>query len=888
MTKNRRQQMLDSLADDIRHHIDAETQDNVARGMSPDDARTAALRKFGNRTRITEDTRDVWSTVWLEQLLQDVRYALRSLRKSPGFAAVAILTVALGIGATTAIFSVVDATLLHPLPFPHPEQLVRFVDDLPGIGAEDVGMSIPELRDLQNSGIFAYVAPIGGGSCNLTGASQPERIFFTGIGPNYFALLGVQPELGRTFNPNDHTPGFNLEGVISDALWRRAFAADPHVLGKSIRLDNDLYTIVGVMPPGFREPGRTPDQRTTEIWLGNNFDAPPAPNPVRSDHYLRESIGRIQPGLTLAQAQSRTDSLVAALQKQFPDIYLAQNAWRIRLVPLQETLTGGVRPSLLFLLCAVSLVLLICCVNVANLLLARATARGREMAIRQSLGAARMRLVRQLLTESLLLSLLGAAVGLAILVSLRGVLLRLIPDSLPRLTNISINWTVLLFALGVSLVAGAIFGLAPALQTGRIDFSTMLKQEGRGSTASTRQARTRRALVVTEFAFSLVLLIAASLLLRSFWHLLQVSPGFNPENVMAVKVWLPIPNDPATDIYRTAAQEAPFLREVLRRAHALPGVEEAAIADMAALPLGHAIVDQNPYQMALEGRDYQPDQAPIVSGATVTPDYFHLLRMPLLRGRLFTNSDDENAPLVAVVNESFARTYWPNDNPIGRRIKLGRSAANWTTIIGILADARTESLDAQPAPQIFINGFQRRSKDLVILLRGHLDAASIPVQLRAQVQSINPELPVYGAEMLLDTVSDSLAQRRFSLETVALFAITALLLAAIGIYGVISCLVTERRHEIAIRLALGAQRNAVLSMVLRQGLTLAVAGAAAGLVSAVVVVHFMSRLLYGLTYDEPLIFVTAAVLLVVVAALACYIPARRATRTDPITALRGD
>src|SRR5580700_3681383 len=549
---------------EIEAHLEMETDRLKEQGMSDEDARTEARRAFGNVTRVQE--RFYESSRWpgWEHFWQDLRYAARMLRQSPGFTAIAVLTIALGIGATTAIFSVVDATLLHPLPYPHPEQLVTIEDDLPGVGARDVGISVPEWHDFQRSGIFQYVSPVGGGDVNLTGSSEPARIRLLTIPPNYFALLGVKPQLGRAFNPEDPTPGFNLEVLISDGLWKRAFGSDPHILGKSVRLDNDLYNVVGVMPPGFHDPRATVEESNIDVWAAAGFAGPPAPPPQRNLRILPEAIARIAPGLTIAAAQSRLDVLVASLQREYPNDYPLQSAWQVRLVPLAETVVGNVRQSLILLLGAVGLVLLIGCVNVANLLLARASARGREMAIRQAIGASRRRLMSQLLTEGLLLSLAGGVAGLAILYFTKGFLLRIVPDSLPRLNEVAINWSVLLFALGAILVAGVVFGLAPGWHVGRADLTHVLKQEGRGLTGSGEQARTRRILVVTEFALSLVLMIAAGLLLRSFWDLLNVRPGFNPENVMSVRTWLPVPNDPETDIYRTAAQEAPFIREVIR------------------------------------------------------------------------------------------------------------------------------------------------------------------------------------------------------------------------------------------------------------------------------------------------------------------------------------
>jgi putative ABC transport system permease protein len=889
----RRKRKASDFGAEIEAHIQLETERLQEQGLSYEDARTAARRCFGNVTNTQEHFYESSHLLWWDNFWQDIRYAARMLRKSPGFAAIAILTIALGIGATTAIFSVVDATLLHPLPYPHPEQLVTIQDDLPGVGARDVGISVPEWHDFQRSGIFQYVSALGGGDTNLTGASEPARIRLLTIPPNYFALLDVKPRLGRSFDPEDQTPGFNLEVLISDGLWKRAFGSDPHILGKSVRLDNDLYRVVGVMPPGFHDPGATAEESNTDVWAAAGFAGPPAPPPQRNLRILPGAIARIAPGLTIAAAQSRLDALVASLQKEYPDDYPLQSAWQVRLVPLAETVVGNVRQSLILLLGAVGLVLLIGCVNVANLLLARASARGREMAVRQALGAARTRLIRQLLTESVLLSLLGGIVGLAILFCAKGFLLQIMPDSLPRLNEVSINWSVLLFALAASLVAGMIFGLAPALHAGRVDLIPMLKQEARGSTCSGEQARTRRVLMVTEFALSLVLMIAAGLLLRSFWDLLNVRPGFNPQSVMAVRTWLPVPNDPDSDIYKTSAQEAPFVREILRRGRTLPGVEEVAVGDIAAVPLGHDRNDLNPFSLILEGRENQSDQPPLVNATEVTPSYFHLIGMTLQRGRFLSETDNETAPAVAVINEAFARTYWPNDDAVGKHLKLNNARGtttkpSWTTVVGVIADARTESLAESSVPQIYVSVYQDRPKDLAIFLRGRLDSAATPAELREQIQLINPELPVFGARMLKDVVTASLSERRFSMEMVGLFALTALLLAGLGIYGVISYLVSERTHEIGIRLTLGAQSRNILRMVLRQGLGLAIAGAAVGLVCALIVSHLMAGLLYGVRPTDPLTFAGVALLLIGVALLACYIPARRAIRVDPLVALRHD
>jgi predicted permease len=879
------------LREEMEDHLALQTAENLRAGMTPAEARRQAVLKFGAVEAIREDYQSEQGLPFIENLLQDVRFALRMFAKSRGFSAIAILTMALGIGATTAIFSLVNAELLHPLPYPHPEELVRIEDDLPGAGATDAGISIPEWKDLQRSGIFQYVVLQIFGSANLTGVSQPSRMQYEGVSPAYFAMMGVKPQLGHTFDPRDQTPGFTLDVVISDGLWKRAFGSDPHIVGRSLRGDNDSYRVIGVMPPGFRDPGRTVGERNTEQWAALGFSDDPTQAPNRSLRLPLETVGRLKPGLTIAAAQSQMDALVASLRKQFPDNYPADTKWTVRLVPLEENVVGNVRQSLILLLGAVALVLLIGCVNVANLLLARASARSREMAVRQALGAARKRLVRQLLTESLLLSLLGGVAGVVILFCMKGFLLRLIPESLPRLNDLSINWTVMLFALAASIAAGVIFGLAPARQAGRLNLASTLRVEGRGSKGSAEQTRTRRVLVVTEFALSLILMVAAGLLLRSFWQLYKAPLGFNPQHVMSVQLWLPSPNDNKTDTYGTAAQEAVFARELLRRSRLLPGVREAALGSEPSIPLHH---DGNRSALIVEGRQTQSKQLPLVERSEVTPEYFHLLEVPVLRGRLFNDADDEKAPLVAVVNQTMAETYWRGEDPIGKRLKLGRGrlgvglppSKTWITIVGVIADTRTVLLANANVPQIYLSLYQETPKELAVFLRGDLNASAIPEEVRAMVQSVNPELPVYGAQTLDDAVSASLEQRRFSMEIVAAFAITALLLAALGIYGVISYLVSERTQEIGIRLALGARPGTILQMVLRQGLGLAVAGAGLGLVGSVIVSHLMAGLLYGVMPTDPLTFVGVTLVLTGVAFAACYIPARRAMRVDPMIALK--
>jgi predicted permease len=659
-----------------------------------------------------------------------------------------------------------------------------------------------------------------------------------------------------------------------------------------VRMDTDLYRIVGVMPAGFDGPGRTAEERNIEIWAATSFYGPPmSDHPPRNRRYLPTAIARLKPGLTIAAAQTRLDALAASLQKHFPGDYPLQNAWTVRLLPLKERVIGNVRQPLVLLLGAVGLVLLIGCVNVANLLLARASARGHEMALRRALGAAQARLTRQLLTESLLLSLFGGIAGLAILYVLKDFLLQLVPENFPHLNEISISWSVLLFALAVSVVSGVFFGLAPAWQVGRLDLNHALKQEGRASTGSGERARTRRGLVITEFALSLVLMIAAGLLMRSFWDLLNVRLGFNPQSVITVRTRLPEPNDTSIDKYATASQEAPFVRELIRRCAILPGVQEVAIGDTASIPLDESLrnlklISEGQFLLTVEGRDPQIDHPTVVERSSVSPDYFHLLGIPLLRGRLFSELDNDNTPQVAIINQAMAQTYWPNEDPLGKRFKSVKAGASWITVAGVVADARTQSLARADVPQVYLDLYQTGAKRLAILLRGHFHAAAIADEVRERVQSLDPTLPVFGAQTLNETVAASLSQRRFSMEIVGLFALTALLLAGLGIYGVISYLVSERTHEIGIRLALGASRSNILRMVLRQGLGLAVMGAAVGLVCALIVSHLMASLLYGVRPTDPFTFAGVALLFIGVALLACYVPARYATRVDPMTALR--
>jgi predicted permease len=821
----------------------------------------------------------------MDVLIKNIRYGIRSLMRQPAFTAVAILTLALGIGANTAIFSVVNAVLLRPLPFPRPEQLVLVRDDLTGQQLENVGMSVDELMDFQqSSGVFDQISAVWPVDANLTGSDRPERIELLAVSPNYFSLLGASAQLGRVFGPEDQTAGFAEGVVISNGLWRRLFGSDPNVLGRKIRADNDMYTIVGVMPPGFRHPGQTL-RNEVEMWGTAGFTANPFGPPVRARRMLPGAIARLKPGLNIQQAQAQIDAFVERLRGQFPNDYPREAGWQVRLLATQEKLVGSVRTTLMFLLAAVGCVLLIGCVNIANLLLAKSSARQREMGIRVALGASRSQLVVQLLTESLLLALCGGGLALLSVTWLVGLLLKLVPTNIPRLNEVGFDVSMLGFAFGISVLTGFLFGLFPALQASRPDILTGLKDGSKGAGSGMRQVRFRNALVVAEFALSLVLLIGAGLLLRSFFQLLNVNPGFDPHNALVARIWLPVPNNPELDPYRPATKRITFIREVLSRAATLPGVEYAAIGGGNGVPL---IGPHNKGGFTIEDRADEGTNLPLAQVDVVSPDYFRVLRAPLVRGRFFADSDDDKSPRVALIDETMAARLWPSADPIGKRLKFGgrESKAPWMTIVGIVGNIKTDGFDQPDQPHLYIAILQSPGYAMAVYLRTTPNPESLAQPLREQVQAVDPNLPVFGVQGLEEVVSSSLANRRFAVQMIGLFGSVALLLAGIGIYGVMSYAVTQRTHEIGIRLALGAQARDVLRLVVRQGLTLAVIGVLIGLASAFALTRLISSLLYGVSATDPLTFAIIAVLLTGVALLACYIPARRATKVDPLVALR--
>jgi putative ABC transport system permease protein len=809
--------------------------------------------------------------------------------KKPTVTIVAVLTLALGVGANTAIFSIVNAVLLRSLPYRDPDRLVRVFFNEPGVGLRDVRFSKPELDDLQTrAGVFEDVTPIFEGSENVTGAGQPERVDGVNGSFGYFSILGVTPQIGRLFGPEDFVPGFAQKAVISDGLWRRAYGADPNVVGRILRLDNDPLTIIGVLPPGFRHPGPTVSGEA-EVFCAFGAIGEPFPKPMRGTRILVNGIGRLKPGLTLAQAQARLTAMAAQLRQDFPGDYPPQAQWTIEIQPLQDTLVGNVRPMLLVLLGAVILIVFIVSLNIANLLLARASARQQEMAVRLSLGASRGRLVRQMLTESMLLSLIGGAAGIATAVGTLGFVLRFVPANVPRLNEVRIDWVVLAFALGISILTGLMFGLVPAFHSARLALSSAMREGGRGSGYSTKTGRLRDVLIVSELAFAVILMVGAGLLLRTLRDLLQENPGFNPTQVVTANIQLPNPTDRATDPYLDVPRRATFDRELLRRLKAIPGVELAAITS--ALPSTNtnpnAVGGITNEGFAIEDRPVESLQDLRAERIQISPDYFKVLQASLLRGRLFTEGDEAGKPLVAIIDESTAHKYWPAGDPLGRRVRFRRDPTKpWTAIVGIVKDIKSDGLDIDGAPHIYVSTYQDSNKHLSVVLRTSLSASLLEPQIRHEIQSIDPGLPVFGVASMNDVLDRSLASRRFSADLVSGFAGLAVLLTSIGIYGLLAYMVGQRSREIGIRMALGARRDDILRTFLRKGVVLAGLGIVAGLVLSAFTASMMASLLYGVDPHDPAVFLIVPLLLFAVAVLASYLPARRATKVNPLIALR--
>jgi putative ABC transport system permease protein len=819
----------------------------------------------------------------MDTLWRDLRFAIRGLVRSPGFTIIAVLTLALGIGANTAIFSVVNAVLLRPLSYDRPDQLISVRARLAGRNRSDVPMAQPEYQDIRAGvpGIreLAAVWPI---NINLTGLGEPERIQAAVVSYNYFSLLGAAPILGRDFTKADDQGKIGYVALISYDLWQHRFGGDRGVIGKSVRLDDDPITIVGVMPRGFRHPvesGASP----MELWAPIALDNPDTNFVNTRGARVFDLIGRTEPGTTLDGVRSQLTALTSRLAREYPDAYPATLGWQADAVPLAERVVGNVRPALLVLLGAVGFVLLIGCSNVANLLLARATTRDREIAIRTALGGSRMRLIRQLLTESIVLATAGGLLGLLIALWGTSALGHLASQYLPRAREIGIDTTVLGFTAFLILLTGVGFGLVPAIQASRPDLQGALKDSGRGASAGAPRTRVRGALVIIEVAVALMLLAGAGLLLRSFQRLISIEPGFNPENLLTMQVWLPVQNDPSKGRYFTNEQRRAFFSRAQEAVQRTPGVRDAALVSRLAFR------GRGDVRFEIEGHPTPPDQLPPASDLRfVTPNYFSTMEIPLLQGRSLSAVADSLGPKEAVINHTLAEKYWHGDDPVGRRVQVFGPKGPWVTIVGVAGDVRQVAPDQPAREEIFLSSELYPNQEMSFVVRTAGPPDRLGVAVTKAIREADPEQPVFGIKPMERVIADASAERRFSLLLLTLFASIALVLSAIGIYGVMAYTTTQRRHEIGIRVALGAGARDVLELVVGQGMRLVGIGLLIGVVGAWLLSRVLTSQLFGITARDPVTYVTVAALLAVVALTASYLPARRALRVDPMTALRSE
>jgi putative ABC transport system permease protein len=791
----------------------------------------------------------------MTHLLQDLRYGLRGLARSPGFTAAAVLTLALGIGANTAMFSLVDAVLLRPLPYPEPERLVRVRAVNPEKG-QDANLNPLDFADYRRQArSFTDLAAMATPTFSLTGGGEPERVRGALVSSNFFRAFGARPALGRDFQPRDEQPDAEPVVILSERLWQRRYNSDPGILGKTIVLDDAPVTVVAVLESGFRAPGAS-EADPPEVWRPIRIEE----SLGRGGHWL-PVFGRLAEGVTIRQAQAEMDALARSLEKEHPG---SNKGWATSLQDLEESIVGNTRGPLVLLLASVGLVLLIACVNVANLLLARAGSREHEVAVRATLGASASRLLRQLLTESLLLAGLGAAAGLLIAFFATRLLSRLDPEILPRAGEVAMDGRVLAFTLGISGLAAIVFGLVPALRTAK---GAVLRQ----GTRTTPGRRLPAALVIAELALALVLLIGAGLLLKSFWRLLRVDPGFRAENLLTATVDLPASR------YGEPHQIAAFYQNLFERTAALPGVLGATGIDIPPLSGGYSC---NSFSID-DGSSSHAEDVPCIEYRTVGPGYFETLGIPIVQGRSFQSTD---AP-VAIVNETLARALWPDRNPLGNRITLGFEEQTPHTIVGVVKDVRHFGLQSAAAPEVYVSYLQHPTSAMTVVLRTTDDPARLRTSLAEQVRSLDPELPISRVEGLESRVAQSIAQPRLRTELLLLFALLALALAAVGVFGVISYSVVRRTREIGVRMALGAGRSEVLRLVLGQTLAYAGAGLALGLAAALALTRLLASLLFEVGHTDPAIFAASAAVLLAVAGLAGYLPARQASRLEPLDAL---
>ncbi len=817
----------------------------------------------------------------MENLLQDIRFGFRRLLKRPAITAIAIISLALGIGANTSIFSIVNAVLLRPLPYEDSGRLMTLW--------ETNSQHIATVMNVQNRNqvapanfldwskqnqVFEEMGASRFVSFNLTGGDRPERLLGAIVNQNLFSVLRVKPVLGRTFLADDTQGNRERVAILSDALWQRRFAADPNVIGQKLLMNNESFSVIGVMPPEFQYPDEA------EVWVLSRYEVPEAPGGAsananlttnRTAHYLM-AVARLKPGVTAQQAQADIQNIAGNLASQYPD---TNGSAGVSVVTMQEDIVGDIRPTLRILLGVVVFVLLIACVNIANLLLARATSLRKEIAVRVALGANRARIIRQLLTESVLLAMAGGVLGLLLAYLGIKVLVALSPTDIPRLKEIALDGWVLGWTFLVSLLTGVISGLAPALQVSKPNLNETLQEGGRGADQASTHHYVRNVLVVAEVAISLVLLTGAGLLIKSFIHLQKINPGFSSDNVLTMRVSLP------TYKYAGEEQTKPYYTELLQRVKTLPGVDSVAITT--ALPLS---TFEAASSYIVEGQPLPSDGSlPIANWRIVSPEYFQVLSMPVIQGRTFTERDTKDVPPVVIINQNMARTAFPNQDPIGRRLTIGGEKTP-SQIVGVVGDVRHSGLDAEPKPEMYVSYLQTPRAAYTVAVRTKVDPASMAASVRNEIQGIDKDQPIAAVKTMNEMRAESLAQVRFNTLVLSVFAVLGLVLAGVGIYGVAAYSVSQRTHEIGIRMALGAQPQSVLRLVLRQGMFFALIGVAIGLVASYAVTRVMRSLLFGVTATDPITFVIVAVVLAVVALLANYVPARRATRVDPLTALR--
>jgi putative ABC transport system permease protein len=859
----RRSQAERELDDELRHHIERQTEQNIRLGMSPEDARYAAQRAFGGVEQAKERSRDSRGVRWFEELWQDLRYGARMLAKNPGFTLIAVLTLALGIGANTAIFSVVNAVLLRPLPYPEPDQLSWVWLDNRREGIHEDITSFPNFVDWRDQNqVFQGLAGVNGWAPSLTGMGEPEELRGASVSANFFALMDVNPMLGRGFLPAEEEDGHDQVVVISHGLWQRRFGGALNVINQTLNLSGRGYTVVGIMPPGFQFPTKA------ELWKPL---APTAQTRAARNSLWLQVFGRIKSGVTRAQAQAEMDVIARRLEEQYPGV---NRGFGINVVPMHEQLVGKARPALMVLLAAVACVLLIACANVANMLLSRAAARQREIAVRAALGASRWRIVRQLLTESVLVAVLGGVLGLLLAVWGLELLRALGPADLPRLENIGVDGRALAFTLTLSFLTGLVFGLAPALQTAKLGLNEILKEAGQSKAGG---HRLRKLLVVSEITLALVLLIGGGLMIRSSWLLQQVEPGFNPERLLTARLSLP------RSRYPEGPQVIAFYQQVSERLATQPGVLAVGATSSVMMEKMHQAG-----RFTIEGRPVEPQaQRPELPYDAVTPGYFKTMGIPFVKGREFTEQDTGQVP-VTIINETMARRFWPGEDPLGKRFKFGNLDSNnpWLTIVGVAHDVKRLGLDTPVRIECYVPHRQLPTRSMELVMRTTASPLTMSRPVRAAVWTLDKDLPITKLLTIENVLRETVAPRHFNMLLLGLFAAVALFLAAVGIYGVMSYVVTQRTREIGIRMALGAQSRDVLNLVIGQGMKLTLIGVLIGSGGALALTRLMKTLLFGVSATDPLTYLVIALLLMLVALLACWIPAWRATKVDPLVALK--